>query len=267
MIGPLPLQPSDLTEYLDHMSEAEIEVRRIFHPNEALVILDIGACEGEDTIRYARCFAQARLFAFEPLPANQALMRAQFAAYGVNRATLVPAALSDRNGSAAFHVSAGAPPQPCAGPSRNYGNMSSSLLRPNPAESDWLRFPDTITVPTRTLDAFCAETGVATVDFIHMDVQGAELLVLQGATHMLPRTTAVWLEVSRHENYVGRALDRDISRFMRSRGFHLCYEGYRGDGSGEGDHFYVNLRRSRVWSYALTRRLRTRLGNLRRRLT
>jgi FkbM family methyltransferase len=264
---PEPLQPADLSAYLMQPSEAEREFRRLFALHEPLVICDIGACEGEDSVRYARLFPRARVFAFEPLPANQALVRANFARHKVANAELVPVALSDRSGEATFHVSSGRPPELFAGEDWNYGNKSSSLLPP--AESGpmhgWIEFKEAIAVRTDTLDNFCAQRGLDHIDFIQMDVQGAEQLVLAGATAMLPRITALWLEVSARELYRGQALDSEITRFMRKHGFKLCHTAYRGDGI-EGDHCYVNLRHPRTWMYAATRRLRGVAGRLKRSL-
>lgn len=259
------MQPANLLAYLAQPGEAQREIGRLFRPDEPLVILDIGACEGEDTIRYARHFPRARLFAFEPLPANQALVRANLARHGIARAELVPLALSDRPGEAVFHVSSGQPPEKFAGEDWNYGNKSSSLLPPAGAAPmyGWLEFKERITVRTETLDRFRAERGLERIDFIHMDVQGAEHLVLRGAAATLPRVTAIWLEVSRRENYQGQMLDTAITRFMRARGFIRGYATYRSDGI-EGDHLYLNLRHPRTWAYAATRRLRTAAGRLKR---
>ncbi|MDI1247262.1 MAG: FkbM family methyltransferase [Lacunisphaera sp.] len=263
---PDPVQPVDLTDYLARPSEAEMQFRRLFRPHEELVICDIGACEGEDSVRYARLCPHARVFAFEPLPANQALVRANFARYATSNTELVPLALSDRAGEATFHVSSGRPADLFAGEQWNYGNKSSSLLQP--AQSGpmhgWIEFKETIRVPTQTLEAFCADRGISRIDFIQMDVQGAEQWVLAGAGAMLPRITAIWLEVSTQELYRGQALDRDLTRFMRAHGFALAHESYRGHATGEGDHLYLNLRHLRTWPYALASRGRGALRRARR---
>lgn len=264
----LPVQAPDLAAYLASPSEAEREFCRLFRPEEPLVIADIGACEGEDTVRYARRFPRAQVFAFEPLPANQALVRENLARHGIANAELVPLALSDRAGEATFHVSSGRPPELFAGQDWNYGNKSSSLLAPAQAGPmhGWIEFKEAITVPTETLDGFCARRGLDRIDFIQMDVQGAEHLVLAGATTILPRITAIWLEVSTRELYRGQALDRDIRALMARHGFRLVYSTYRGDGI-EGDHLYVNLRQPRTWFYAATRRLRLAAGRAKLRLS
>lgn len=248
------LRPADLSRYLSTPSEAEQELRRLFRAGEELVILDIGACEGEDSVRYARHFPHSRVFAFEPLPANQELVRANFATYGVRNAELVPLALSDRAGTAAFHVSSGRPKEEFSGQDWNYGNKSSSLLAP--AQQDpmygWVEFKESITVRTATLDQFCRDRGLHRIDFIHMDVQGAEHLVLQGARGILPQVAAIWLEVSDQELYSGQKLRGEIEQFMHSQGFRLGFELRR---EIEGDQFYVNPRFPRAWPYLLRCRL------------
>ena len=255
---PEPLSPPGLAEYLATPTEAERQFRRLFRTDEPLVICDIGACEGEDSVRYARLFPRARVYAFEPLPANQALVRANFSRYATANAELVPLALSDRAGVASFNVSSGRPPELFAGEDWNYGNKSSSLLPP--AQSGpmhgWIEFKETITVPTATLDRFCAEREIDRIDFIQMDVQGAEHLVLAGAARMLARTTAVWLEVSSRELYRGQALGNELTRLMHRRGFFLAHTADLGTAHGEGDHLYLNLRHLRVWPALLRHGLR-----------
>jgi len=257
-----PLQPADIDGYLAQPSVPELELVRLFATDENLTFFDIGACEGEDSVRYARRFPRAKIFAFEPLPANQPLVRANLARHGVDRAELVPLALSDRAGDAVFHVSSGRPKQLFSGEDWNYGNKSSSLL---PAAKDdpmlgWIEFKEKITVRTETLAAFCAGRGIGRVDFIHMDVQGAEKLVLDGAGPMLRHITAVWLEVSDAQVYAGQVLRTDIERLMRAAGFARSLEVMR---DTEGDQFYVNLRVPRVWPYLAKRRLLSGLARAR----
>lgn len=260
-----PLHPVDISGYLAAPSTAENELRHLYRSDEALVIFDIGACEGEDSVRYARRFTRAHIHTFEPLPANQKLIRANFATYGASQAALVPLALSNRAGEAVFHVSSGRPPTEFAGKDWNYGNKSSSLLPP--AQSDpmygWVEFKERITVRTATLDDYCREHAIACIDFIHMDVQGAEHLVLQGARAMLPRIRAIWLEVADQALYQGQQLRTDMEAFMRANGFVLTYENRR---EIEGDQFYVNWRHARLWPYIIRRRGRVLAARAKRTL-
>ncbi len=246
--------PVDLVQYLANRTPIERELARLFYRQERLVIFDIGACEGEESIRYARCFPKARIFSFEPLPANQQLARLNFERYGVTSVELVPVALSNQSGTAEFHVSSGRPPHATPDHDWNYGNKSSSLLAPSESAPmfGWVHFEQTISVPTRTLDSFASERRLGRIDFIHMDVQGAEHLVLDGAQHTLPRVTAVWLEVSDRELYRGQRLRTDTERAMQASGFVKTLELRR---EIEGDQLYVNRRALRTWPYILARRL------------
>lgn len=263
---PDSLHAPNLDPYLARPGEAVRELARIFKKETTRVICDIGACEGEDSVRFAKQYPQARVFAFEPLPSNQQLILAHFGRYGAANARLVPLALSDHAGEAVFHVSSGRPPGAADSGDWNHGNKSSSLLAPatDGPMHGWIEFKETITVTTTTLDAFCAAEQITRIDFIQMDVQGAERLVLGGAIRMLPHITALWIEVAARENYRGQCLDRDIRQFMESHGFRLAFQGYLGDGSGEGDHLYLNTRHPRVWPYLVLRPLRAFAGRVKR---
>ncbi len=237
----MSLQPVDLSGYLSQVSRPERELMRLFRARRPSVIFDIGACEGEDSVRYARRFPTARVFAFEPLPANQELIRQNMERHAIHNVELIPQALSDHEGPARFHVSSGTPEVRYAGDNWNYGNKSSSLLEPEPegAMPPWLEFRETVTVSCTTLDRFCARQGIDRVDFIHMDVQGAEFLVLQGGMNMLGATRALWLEVMTSAVYRGQHLKHEVQALLAGMDFALLHEDERGP---EGDCFYLNRR-------------------------
>jgi FkbM family methyltransferase len=235
----------DLDAYLARPSQALHEFSRLHPADAAVTIFDIGCCEGEDSIRFSRHFRHARVLAFEALPDNQRICRENFALYQATRTELVPVALCDRVGTTDFHVSSGAPKDGVSG--WNYGNKSSSVLPPKGGDPmlGWLEFRKKITVPCSTLDQVCADRGIARLELVHMDVQGAESLVLAGATRMLPRVGAIWLEVSAREYYAGQKLKAEVGRQLRAAGFLLLREFMRPD--GEGDQVWLNRRSARSW--------------------
>ena len=264
------LKRADISAYLATPTACSREIVKLFKAGQPRVIFDVGACEGEDSIRFSRLFPEAKVYAFEPLPENQALVQANLEAYSAKACQLVGVALSDCDGAATFHVSSGRPAEEFAGKDWNYGNKSSSLLPPVQKEGmhGWLDFKESIRVRTQTLASFCSESGIAKIDFLHMDVQGAEYLVLSGAGPMLSKVTAIWMEVSSREIYKGQALDGEIREFMRSRGFILAATAYLGSDLGEGDHFYVNYRNRETWLYLavlFVRKVRRRLLSFGRR--
>lgn len=59
------------------------------------------------------------------------------------------------------------------------------------------------------------------VDFIKLDTQGSELLILKGGTKTLKRVLGVIIEVEFFEHYMNQPLFGDVDAFMRSNHFAL----------------------------------------------
>jgi FkbM family methyltransferase len=202
-------------------------------------IFEIGACQGEDTLKYAQAFSRAQIYAFEPLPENFEVLRQSIAV--CERAQAWQLALGDVQGDAVFHVSSGAPATEVGSPGAVV-SRSSSLLMPaakRPESLEWLTFDRSIRVSADTLDSFCVQEGVERIDFVHMDVQGAELKVLAGAKRMLPRIRAIWMEVAFEQTYEGQCLEPETTRWMVDRGFRKIHQVSYGP---EGDALYYNMR-------------------------
>ncbi|MCP4001327.1 MAG: FkbM family methyltransferase [Gammaproteobacteria bacterium] len=224
--------------YLQTPSEIAKQLFAIFKPDDALTILDIGSCEGLDSIRYSNMFPDARVYAFEPLPANIEKIEANLKKYAKPNITIIKEALSDQQGTATFFVSSGHPDNKPAVDEWDYGNKSSSLLAPHETKNThkWLEFNEEITVPTNTLENVCQQHGIDTIDFIHMDVQGAELMVLSGAGKLLSEIKLIWLEVEAIELYKDQPVKVDVEEFMRLNDFQLIKDTV---GRTSGDQLYV----------------------------
>ena len=79
----------------------------------------------------------------------------------------------------------------------------------------YIKYVDSIPVKTATLDSIVDES----YDFLNLDVQGAELLVLKGATALIPKLTYVYAEVNKEELYEGGVLLPEIDSFLENYGF------------------------------------------------
>jgi FkbM family methyltransferase len=233
----------DRTAYIDSPGRVVPLLTSLFRNRAPSVIFDIGSCEGEDAVRYARAFPMATVYAVEALPDNVSRMHDTLATRGMLDIVVVPYAFSDRVGTAEFHISSGRPPHASPDEDWDYGNKSSSLLAPDLhlQVHPWVSFDEVQSVPVLTLEDFCATAGIRQVDFIHVDVQGAELQVLRGAGAMLESTRAIWLEVESVPLYAGQPLKADVETFMAERGFTLLVDTVR---RISGDQLYV--RRSDV---------------------
>jgi FkbM family methyltransferase len=222
----------------------EAELREIFRTDEPLTIFDIGSCEGEDAIRYARLFPNARVYACEPLPGNLAILESNLSRFAPDASiTVLPIALADRDGRASFHVSSGHPNDRARSADWDYGNKSSSLLAPGLHQEifPWVRFDTVIEVPTERLEHVAERLDIDVIDLMHLDVQGAELAVLQGAGRLLERVQAVWMEVEAIALYQDQPLKPEIEAFMTGHGFRIRKDTV---GRVSGDQLYVAASRT-----------------------
>ncbi|MEQ9486649.1 FkbM family methyltransferase [Coleofasciculus sp. F4-SAH-05] len=107
--------------------------------------------------------------------------------------------------------------------------MCSSLYPPNePYLARFAGLPElvnldfTIGIETTTLDSFCQKEGINEIDFLQIDVQGAELQVLEGASWILERSIlAVQVEVEFSSLYLNQPLFADVDTFLRQQDFTL----------------------------------------------
>jgi FkbM family methyltransferase len=219
----------------------EAELRILFMNRKPQTIFDIGSCEGEDSIRYSKLFPDAKVYAFEPLPHNMEIIKRQLDEYGVKNVLAFQTALADEVGEADFFVSSGQPDEFTSKDDWDFGNKSSSLFPPHRNKREifpWLEFSGAIKVPTTTLENFCAQQGIQEIDFVHIDVQGAELKVLSGAGDFIKQIRAIWMEVENIPLYEGQPLKHDVEAFMKKHGF-VNVKGVGDEVSG--DQFYVNI--------------------------
>lgn len=103
----------------------------------------------------------------------------------------------------------------------------SSLLKPSTEISDYLNLTDKLTIKrelvieTTTLDTWKEEEWIVNVDYVKIDVQGAELEILKSGTKVLSDAIAVYCEVEFVEVYEGQPLFHDVDEFMKQNDFFL----------------------------------------------
>lgn len=98
----------------------------------------------------------------------------------------------------------------------NYDGMSSSILQfgTHPSFSPDTIFERRIALISRTLDSLAAEYEIEGCNFLNMDLQGAELHCLKGATGLLPEIDYVYSEVNTDEVYIGCARLGELDAFL-----------------------------------------------------
>jgi FkbM family methyltransferase len=143
--------------------------------------VDVGAHVGFYALQMALWTGpEGRIIAFEPNPAARAVLTANVALNRLaSRITIESAAAGAEPGTAdLFH-----------------GTETTGLSRLGAPNPDSVSGPP-VRVPVVTLDDYCARSGVRP-DWLLVDAEGADLLVLEGAARLL-RDTPVGVVVEMH---------------------------------------------------------------------
>jgi FkbM family methyltransferase len=133
--------------------------RRLIRPG--MTVLDLGAHVGYYSRFLSRLVgAKGKVYAFEASPENQAVLRRNLDSPRYNNVEVVPSAISDHEGTMKLFVSP--------------GHSNHSLIQGfTPAD-------DVLEIPTVSVDGFAAQRGIPVIDFIKMDIEGAETMALNG---------------------------------------------------------------------------------------
>ncbi len=228
-------------KYINSPIEIEFELLQLLEKAKVKNVFDIGACEAEDSIRYSLLFPNATVYAFEPRPDNLAIGRESIKKYKRNNIVLEGIALSNENGTAEFFLSEGEPGDLKNSEEWDFGNKSSSLLPPSEEmkkHTSWLQFNKKIEVQTMLLSDYVKNKQVLEIDFAHIDVQGAELMVLTGAGDFLSKIKLIWMEVEAVELYKNQPLKNDVEKFMEKNNFINLLDTVN---DVAGDQLYANM--------------------------
>lgn len=140
-------------------------IRKLLAPG--MTAIDIGANVGALTLTCARAVGPSgKVFAFEPEPAFASLLNHTFDLNGISWIDVRQSAVSSYNGRATFHVS------PIGGHSSLYELPLDERNRQIEIEVETIRLDDVM------------KPGAA-IDLVKMDVEGAELDVLDGMPEII----------------------------------------------------------------------------------
>jgi FkbM family methyltransferase len=188
------------------------------------VILEAGAHKGKDTVEMAKIWPAGSVHAFEPVP--HLFKKLQNNTKNLKNVSCYPLALGDTRGSEKMFISSGA------------SDGSSSLLPPKEHRTQYptVYFDEELLVNTITLDDWAKENGINYIDFMWLDLQGMELMVLKSGVNILKSVKAIYTEVSNIEAYEGQTLYSDLKDWLFSNGFHIEREEVE---KGGGNVFFI----------------------------
>ena len=178
-------------------------------------VLDIGSWHLGQSIELAAVFPHARIDAFEPVPDSYRLCMqrwAQLNKHDQDRINVHNIALSNAAGEVPFY-----PIDTEA--TQVYDAGFSSMLKFNGGLNNTTDVQKEIKVQADTLDKWCAANNISAIDILWMDVQGAELLVMQGGAQILKNSKILLTEVGLKPYYEGHTLKADIDQLLLGLGF------------------------------------------------
>jgi FkbM family methyltransferase len=148
------------------------------------VCLHVGASDGRHSYVMTQVAPTARIYAFEPSAFTYEVLKTCVAWHRIgDRVIPVHAAVSDVPGRMLLVT----PKKTSGRMGRAYAYVSDAApvgaARPDLED----RGSEVQPTPVVVLDAFCAEHGVDRVDFIRMDIEGAEQKALEGALGLIDR--------------------------------------------------------------------------------
>lgn len=177
----MTFRPLVLSDLVMVTTDWEPYVKSIFQPRPGEIVIDVGAHIGFYTLKAAREVGpEGTVIAIEPDLRNFLLLKRNVAINRFNNVITLNVALSDTNGQKSFYAS--------------IDPLYSSFYFPSHVRH-------TKKVEVVTLDKLLQDLGIDKVDWIKVDVEGAELMVLGGGERIL-RTTSnlkIIIETSDHK--------------------------------------------------------------------
>lgn len=213
--------------------------------------LHVGASDGRHSYVMTQVAPKARIHAFEPQPFTFQVLKTCMAWHGIaDRVVAVHAAVADKPGELLLVT----PKKPSGRMGWTYAFVAEAApARPARPDLDDQGFG---AEPTRvvTLDGYCRDNGIGRVDFIRMDVEGAEQRALEGAREVLDRDRPhVLLEIHPPmlaARFGGSA--QAVVELFRSRGYRMfALDGHRleertelVEGLDAKDYFFIHPARA-----------------------
>lgn len=177
------------------------------------VVFDIGANVGVYTITMAKIVGESgHVYAFEPGERELKTLKDNIALNNIKNVTVIEAAVSNKVGVSDFAIS-------------HDGAMNSLTDTGHPLQDieTWT------SVKTITLDSFVAENNIKMIDFIKIDVEGAEKLVIEGASKTIKdMNTCIMFEAGDTTSPAFGYTPYELMSLFRSLDFEVFHLGSKG---------------------------------------
>jgi len=156
------------------VTQGEMIRKNVIDKNKRTTVLDVGANVGHFTRLSKLLFPDSMVYAIEPVPIVFDCLRRNV--QELKNVKIYNMAISSKPGTLLMSV--------------DVDNPALCTVCDN----------GTVTVPCSTLNEFCRENNILTIDLLKIDVESHELEVLSGANEALKNIHWLWLEITIKNN-------------------------------------------------------------------
>ncbi len=200
---------------------AEYDLDKALHKdkNDIHNIVIVGAYDGYEISKMLQTYPNANFYAFEAHPDHYAKLKNNY--NNIDRVKCYHLAVTAMPGEIYVHptnIEAAASTLPLKNEIDKELNVDASQ---DPLNQYQINNLPKIKVAANALDNITELAGLE-IDMLWIDVQGAELNVLKGASEMLKRTSSLFMEIWMTKTlYQGQCLAHEIRDFVAEYGFYL----------------------------------------------
>lgn len=176
------------------------------------IIFDVGANIGQTAVKYRRDFPEATIYCFEPFIDSFLELKTKFMDDPLVKPQHI--AIADVIGEHNFYV--------------NHFSATNSLFPIDPRSEEYVSTQltcniSTVIVPSVTLDSFCLERNISSIDILKMDIQGSEKIALKGADKLLSKKSVniIYLELIFAPLYENQPSFHEIFEFLHGYGYRI----------------------------------------------
>jgi FkbM family methyltransferase len=185
--------------------------------NPPEVIVEFGSYDCGDGVYYKNLFPNAEVYSIEACPERYNVVKENGSKFGIKTFNY---AVTDSIGEVDFYQVK----DPNVMDNKDYYGSSGSINQRTDFYKktfDHVKEQTPIKVPSITLEKFCNDNNIKHIDFLHLDVEGAEQKVVSGFGDIKPEL--LWLEVYLGKKYYGDGAYETDSLFneLKSIGYEL----------------------------------------------
>jgi FkbM family methyltransferase len=184
-----------------YKDEVHKDIKKVLTGIDRPIVFELGVNTATDTERLIDELKPSKYIGFECDPHYIAIIKEKQLPI-----QLVEAAVAARNGTTILYQSFIA--------DEHAGSSSIRKPKNHLKEFTHVEFPNTTRVKTVSLDSFCAVEGIDHIDFIWVDIQGAEIDMIRGGQKTLSQTRYMLTEYSNNELYEGQVGQAQLLRAL-----------------------------------------------------